>query len=138
MDGALTRFELLLDERSANSAGLYSPNPIPIDCLFMPLYNAAKRQAWGAKSHGRLEVSLMESDYALRSVVRSHPDYRELNWLQTLLCYAYNSHLTCPIPERMDIEPLLRPSLINTLKTAQGDLMDAGNFGDFKAAWARP
>ncbi len=76
----------------------------------------------------------MESDYALRRLLKSHPDYKEMNRLQTMLCCAYNSHLVCHQPDRMDIEPLLIPSLIYALKTAQGDLMDAGNFTDVKAA----
>jgi hypothetical protein len=79
----------------------------------------------------------MELDYALRSLPRSHPDYKEMNRLQTMLCCAYNSHLACRNPELMDMEPLLMPSLIYALKTAQGDLMDAGNFRDFRAVWAR-
>ncbi len=55
-----------------------------------------------------------------------------------MLCYAYNPHLVNHEPERMDIEPPLIPSLIDTLKTAQGELMEEGNWKDFHTAWAAP
>ncbi len=78
----------------------------------------------------------MEAQYAVRRVCGSHPDYREMNQLQMMLCYAYNPHLACRDAEQMDIEPMLISSLVFTLKTALGELMDAGNFRDFVAAYA--
>jgi hypothetical protein len=79
----------------------------------------------------------MEATHAARRLLSSHPDYEALNGLQMMLCHAHNPHLACHNREWLDIEPLLMPSLIDALKTALGDLMDAGNFVDFKAAWAR-
>ncbi len=79
----------------------------------------------------------MESNYASRHLLGSDPDYQELNRLQMMLCYAYNPQLAIRDPERMDIEPLMIPSLIHDLKRAMGQLMDEGNFREFRAAWSR-
>ncbi len=77
----------------------------------------------------------MEAQYAVRRLFSSHPDYAEMNQLQTMLCHAYNPHLICHDSEWMDIEPLLITPLVNALKTALGELMDEGNFRDFVASW---
>ncbi len=79
----------------------------------------------------------MESNYAARRLLSSHPDYQELNRVQMMLCYAYNPHLAFGQPENMDIEPVMMPALIRDLKRAQGSMMDDGNFAEFRAAWAR-
>ncbi len=78
----------------------------------------------------------MEAQHAARRVYSSHPDYQELNNLQTMLCHAYNPHLASQPPERMDVDESVVESLIQTLKTALGELMDEGNFKEFEAAWA--
>ncbi len=80
-------------------------------------------------------MSMINQTYASRHMTSSHPDYAEMNRIQMMLCYAYNPHLVIHEPEQMDIEPLLIPSLIDTLKTAQGELMEEGNFKDFQVAW---
>ncbi len=74
---------------------------------------------------------MINERYASRRLTSSHPDYEELNRIQMMLCYAYNPHLAMQDPNEMDIDPLLIPSLIDTLKTAQGELMDDGNFKQF-------
>ncbi len=81
-------------------------------------------------------MQIMESKYATRRLVKSDPDFQEMNRLQNMICYAYNPQLIWHDKETMDIEPLMMPTLIDTLKTAQGDLMDRGNFEVFRAAWA--
>ena len=79
----------------------------------------------------------MENGYAIRRLRKSDPDYKEMNRIQMMLCYAYNPHLALHQPERMDVEPILVRSLIHDLKQVQGNLMDDGNFREFEAAWAR-
>ncbi len=79
---------------------------------------------------------MMNQTYAPRRLTSSHPDYAELNRIQMMLCYAYNPHLAIHDADEMDIDPELIPAIIDTLKTAQGELMDDGNFEDFRAAWA--
>ncbi len=78
----------------------------------------------------------MESDYVARRVVKSDPDYKELNKLQMMLCHAYNPHLITHNDDFMDMDPVMIPSLIQTLKRAQGELMDDGNFRAFREVWA--
>ncbi len=83
-------------------------------------------------------MNMMNQAYASRHLTSSHPDYAEMNRIQMMLCYAYNPHLVVHDPNEMDIDQALIPSLIDTLKTAQGELMDEGNFRDFQVAWAAP
>ncbi len=81
---------------------------------------------------------MLKQTYASRHLVSSDPEYGEMNRLQMMLCHAYNPHLAVQSPEMMDIDPVLIPSLIDTLKSAQGDLMEDGNWRDFQTAWEAP
>ncbi len=84
-----------------------------------------------------MDYEMLRQIYASRHLTGSHPDYAEMNRIQMMLCYAYNPHLAVHDPAELDVDPVLVPALIDTLETAQGELMDDGNFKDFEAAFTR-
>lgn len=63
--------------------------------------------------------------HAPRRLLPSHPDYQNLNNLQTLLHVAVNAHM---YPFHNDIDPLMLPVVIANLKEHIGNVMDEGNF----------